>query len=67
MLAKAVDETLPAVTPMKASIETTHAFVSLRLGPLMSDENLKKQAAGNPSYIQRYAARLLRATFGGAA
>jgi hypothetical protein len=60
MLAKAVDEALPAVTLLKARLETTHAFVPLKLGPLMSDEELKKQAAGNPSYVQRYAARMLR-------
>lgn len=60
MLATAVDEALPGVTPMKAKLETTHAFVPLKLGPLMPDETLKKNAADKPSYIQRYAARMLR-------
>lgn len=60
MLATAVDETLKETSPLAAKLDTSHAFVPLKLGPMMPDEELKKQAAAPENYVQRWAARMLR-------
>jgi len=60
MLATAVNAVLPNVSPLKSKIETNHAYIPLKLGPMMADEELKKQAAASPNYVQRWAARMLK-------
>lgn len=60
MLATAVDATLKETKPLAAKLQTSHAFVPLPLGPMMSDADLKKNAADKPNYVQRWAARMLK-------
>jgi hypothetical protein len=60
MLASAVDATLNELTPLSAKLETAYASVPIPLGPLPPDDVLKKQAAGDPNYVQRWASRMLR-------
>lgn len=60
MLASAVDAALSGLTPLAAKLETSHAFVPLKLGPLPPVDELKKQAAAPPNYVQRWSARMLR-------
>jgi hypothetical protein len=60
MLASAVDETLMKTTPLKSKLETSHAFVPLKLGPMPSHAELEKMAADKPNYVQRWATRMLK-------
>lgn len=61
MLATAVEATLKETKPMAAKLQTSHAFVPIKLGPMMPDAELKKQAAvEKPDYVQRWASRMLK-------
>lgn len=60
MLATAVTDTLKETSPLASRLQTSHAFVPLKLGPMMADDELKKQAAMPANYVQRWAARMLR-------
>lgn len=59
-LADAVDATLTELKPLKSKLETSHAFVPLKLGSLPSDDELKQMADASPNYAQRWAARMIR-------
>jgi hypothetical protein len=60
MLASAVEAALKETTPLTPKLETSHAFVTLKLGSLPSDDELQKLSRGPANYIQRWSARMLR-------
>lgn len=61
MLADAVDDVLKRKPePLPATLQTTCRLVDLNLGPAPTEQELRLKASGQASYIQRWAARLLK-------
>ena len=60
-LANSVDSAVKtSLTPIPAKLETKHRLVSLKMGPLPPESQLKRMAEEPVSYSQRWASRMLQ-------